>query len=605
MNKKLKIFLFLLTISLSFVVSILFWKNMSLDLNNYDNVIGFYSENNISNYNNLLRFIFFTGFPILIFFILIKKIFYNNVGFINIFKNKLIDEQKENKALVLILVFFLLIITLNYLSIDLISNTVDYFHEGLTLSSAFNYYKTGLLWDGAYLSNSLLSDILSAVVPWKIFDIVSIGSYKIFHFFLRYLTEIFLIFFIYKLSFIYDLKKNTQIIFFTIIVLISLKLNRDLTEIFYPFRYRDIPIFILLFLSIDFIKFENRKILTPFLLGFFSSFFLLWSLDRGVYYLVSIFILIIFSAIKKKYLSSSILVAGITVSLLFVYLLLGTSELQSFFYNASNIIKDFDLFAGSSYPTIFDFENKHSSRGTINLFIIILNGFLISFLFLTKKFKLTDNSKIFLLFFFIVSFLIYKSALSVPDGYHMKQSIFFNKIFFITNLLFIAIHKNYFDNFKKLKLITFALLILIISKNLFNINYSNISSFKDRNLMIINKNDNLFFDNKYIDLKNYLSKNYDLKCVQLFTYDAIIPYLLKKEYCTKFNFLYVLSSDSVQERMIKELEINMPRIIIFNENYDFLFLKPVEERFKKINNYIVKNYIIDGKINNWVIYKKR
>jgi len=605
MNKKLKIFLFLLTISLSFVVSILFWKNISLDLNNYDNVIGFYSENNISNYNNLLRFIFFTGFPILIFFILIKKIFYNNVGFINIFKNKLIDEQKENKALVLILVFFLLIITLNYLSIDLISNSVDYFHEGLTLSSALNYYKTGLLWDGAYLSNSLLSDILSAVIPWKIFDIVSIGSYKIFHFFLRYLTEIFLIFFIYKLSFIYDLKKNTQIIFFTLIVLISLKLNRDLTEIFYPFRYRDIPIFALLFLSIDFIKFEKQKILTPFLLGFLSSFFLLWSLDRGVYYLVSILILIILSAIKKKYLSSSILVAGITVSFLSVYLLLGTSELQSFFYNASNIIKDFDLFAGSSYPTIFDFENKHSSRGTINLFIIILNGFLISFLFLTKKFKLTDNSKIFLLFFFIVSFLIYKSALSVPDGYHMKQSIFFNKIFLITNLLFIAIHKNYFDNFKKLKLITFALLILIISKNLFNINYSNISSFKDRNLMIINKNDDLFFDNKYIDLKNYLSKNYDLKCVQLFTYDVIIPYLLKKEYCTKFNFLYVLSSDSVQERMVKELEINMPRIIIFNENYDFLFLKPVEERFKKITNYIVKNYIIDGKLNNWVIYKKR
>ena len=102
MNKKLKIFLFLLTISLSFFVSILFWKNLSLDLNNYDNVIGFYSENNISNYNNLLRFIFFTGFPILTFFILIKKIFYDNVGFINIFKNKLIDEQKENKVLVLI-----------------------------------------------------------------------------------------------------------------------------------------------------------------------------------------------------------------------------------------------------------------------------------------------------------------------------------------------------------------------------------------------------------------------------------------------------------------------------------------------------------------------
>ena len=57
--------------------------------------------------------------------------------------------------------------------------------------------------------------------------------------------------------------------------LISLKLNRDLTEIFYPFRYRDIPIFILLFLSIDFIKFEKNKFLTPILLGIFCSISLL------------------------------------------------------------------------------------------------------------------------------------------------------------------------------------------------------------------------------------------------------------------------------------------------------------------------------------------
>ena len=57
--------------------------------------------------------------------------------------------------------------------------------------------------------------------------------------------------------------------------------------------------------------------------------------------------------------------------------------------------------------------------------------------------------------------------------------------------------------------------------------------------------------------------------------------------------------------MLKEMKINMPKIIIFNENYDFLILKPVEERFKKITNYIVKNYMVDGKINNWVIYKKK
>ena len=605
MNNKFKIFIFVLSIFSSIAISILFWKNISSDYNNFGNVVGFYSENNISNHNNLIRFVFFIGFPVLTFFILIKNFFYKDVRLINIFKFDQNDNLKKNKVLTLILFFSLFITTLNYLSIHLVHNSLDYFHEGLTLSSAINYYKTGLLWDGAYLSNSLFSDILSATIPWKVFGTVSIGSYKIFHFFLRYLTEIFIVLFVYKLSFVYDLKKNSQIIFFSLIVLILLKLNRDLTEIFYPFRYRDIPIFILLFLAIDFIKFDTRKIITPLLLGFFSSFSLLWSLDRGVYYLISILVLIFLCTIKKRYLSSSLIIVGAIISFSSVYFYLGASEVQSFFYNTSNVIKDFDAFAGSPYPTIFDFENKHAGRGTLNLFIIIFNGFLVSFLFFSKKLSITNNSKTFLLFFFIVSCLIYKSALSVPDGYHMKQSIFFSKTFIISNLLFIIIHKNYFDNFKKLKSITYLLLILFVSKNLFEIKYSNIFSFKDRNLMIVKKNDDLFFDKKYIDLKNYLSQNYDLKCVQLFSYDAIIPYLLKKKYCTKYNFLYVVSSESVQEEMINELKNNIPKIIIFNRNYSFLTLKPVEERFKKVAYFIGENYIIDAQINDWDIYKKK
>ncbi len=605
MNNKFKIFIFVLSIFSSIAISILFWKNISSDYNNFGNVVGFYSENNISNHNNLIRFVFFIGFPVLTFFILIKNFFYKDVRLINIFKFDQNDNLKKNKVLTLILFFSLFITTLNYLSIHLVHNSLDYFHEGLTLSSAINYYKTGLLWDGAYLSNSLFSDILSATIPWKVFGTVSIGSYKIFHFFLRYLTEIFIVLFVYKLSFVYDLKKNSQIIFFSLIVLILLKLNRDLTEIFYPFRYRDIPIFILLFLAIDFIKFDTRKIITPLLLGFFSSFSILWSLDRGVYYLISILVLIFLCTIKKRYLSSSLIIVGAIISFSSVYFYLGASEVQSFFYNTSNVIKDFDAFAGSPYPTIFDFENKHAGRGTLNLFIIIFNGFLVSFLFFSKKLSITNNSKTFLLFFFIVSCLIYKSALSVPDGYHMKQSIFFSKTFIISNLLFIIIHKNYFDNFKKLKSITYLLLILFVSKNLFEIKYSNIFSFKDRNLMIVKKNDDLFFDKKYIDLKNYLSQNYDLKCVQLFSYDAIIPYLLKKKYCTKYNFLYVMSSESVQEEMINELKNNIPKIIIFNRNYSFLTLKSVEERFKKVAYFIGENYIIDAQINDWDIYKKK
>ena len=605
MNNKFKIFFFLLSIFLSFLISILFWKNISLSYSNLGNVVGYYSINNFSEYNNLLRFIFFIGFPILIFFILFKNFFYKNVNLNYIFLSEHEDKYKVNDFLIIILIISLLISSLNYLSIDLISNSVDYFHEGLTLSMAFNFYKTGLFWDGSYLANSLFSDILSATIPWEIFNHISIGSYKVFHYFLRYLTEIFLIFFIYKLSFVFDLKKNTQNIFFITIIFISLKLNRDLTEIFYPFRYRDIPIFILLYLAIDFIKFQNHKIITPFLLGVFSSFSILWSLDRGIYYFISLVILISLALIKKRYFSSILLLSGMLLSCLLIYLYFGHIEFKSFLYNSLNVLKDFDLVAGSPYPTIFDFDNKHSSRGTFNLIIIILNGFLISFLFLNQKINLTNNSKLFLLFFFIVSCLIYKSALSVPAGYHMKQSIFFSKIFMISNLLYILIYKNFFDNIKKLKFVPYILLVIIVSKSLVEINYSNVLSFKERNLILVKKEDDFFLQEKYINLRNVVSNNYDLTCIQLFSYDVIMPYLLRKKNCTKFNFLYVISSNDVQNKMIDELKNEMPNFIFFNQKYDFLYLKPVEKRFQKIAIFINKNYTIDRQINNWNIYKRK
>ena len=605
MKYKTKYLIFILSILSSLVISVIFWKHVSLEYSNFGNVIGFYSENAISERNNLIRFIFFTGFPILIFFIQAKILFYKNVNLTNIFCLNLNEKQDKNNNLLIVLFVFILIVTINYLATDLFINSLDYFHEGLTLSMAFNYYKTGLFWEGSYLSNSLFSDIYSAVIPWKIFGNTTIGSYKVFHYFLRYLIEIFLLLFIYKFSFVFNLKKNTQIFFFIIISLVLLKLNRDLTEIFYPFRYRDLPIFILLYLAIDFIKFEHRKIFTPLFLGFFSAIAIFWSLDRGVYYFIGITILLCLALVKKRYLSSSLLLSGIFLSFLSSYIFFGYSEINSFIFNSINIVKDFDLFAGSPYPTVFDFENKHSSRGTINLFVIIFNGFLTSLILLSGKFKLTNNSKLFLFFFFIVSCLIYKSALSVPDGYHMKQSIFFSKSLLISLLLFYLIHKNYFDDIKKFRLIPYILLVLIFCKDLIATNYSNISSFKKRNIDIVKKDDNFFLEKKYIDLKNFVSKNYNLTCVQLFSYDVILPYLFKKKNCTKFNFLYVISSNNVQSKMIYELKKQEPNFIFFNKKYDFLNLKPVEYRFRKIALFFNKNYIIDKKIGNWNIYKKK
>ena len=96
-----------------------------------------------------------------------------------------------------------------------------------------------------------------------------------------------------------------------------------------------------------------------------------------------------------------------------------------------------------------------------------------------------------------------------------------------------------------------------------------------------------------------------INCIQVFSYDAVIPYLIKKESCTKYNFLYVVSSKNAKKNMKEELINNKPEIIIFNKDYNFLNLRPIEEKFEEIFLFIKDNYVDDKEFKNWIIYKKK
>ena len=69
--------------------------------------------------------------------------------------------------------------------------------------------------------------------------------------------------------------------------------------------------------------------------------------------------------------------------------------------------------------------------------------------------------------------------------------------------------------------------------------------------------------------------------------------------------MFVVSSNNVQNKMINELKENQPYVIFFNKEYNFINLKPVENRFQMVADFINKNYTIDEQIDSWVIYKKK
>ena len=605
MNKKIKLLYLLLGTCFALGLSVFFWKIINFNYNFSEEIKGYYLENNLSHQNNLIKFATVVSFSVLTFFLLLKNIYYKNIKILNLNGHFIGDTSRSNNISKIIVVIFLFIILINYLSRDLIVYKIDYFHEGLTLSYALNYLSTKEIWVNSYLSNSIFSDIFSAVIPWIFLDNISVGSYRVFHDFLRFITEIFVIFFIYKLSFVYNLKKKEHNIFLILLLFFSISLNRDLTETFYPFRYRDIPIFIMLILSINFLKFDKNLYITPTLIGFLSFLSLFWSLDRGIYFIVAIIFLFMLAMLKKRYLAASLLLIGFSTSLLLSIILFGSTEIKDFYINTLNVVKYFDLYAGSSYPTVFDLKNSHSSRGSINLFIIIVNGFLLSLFLLKSNLRLTENSKIYFIFFYFISILMYKGALSVPDSYHMKQSIFLSKILLVSHILYLFLKSKYISTNFYLSIIAIVLVFFISIKNFTTFDLYNIKNFKKINYDYIKLSDDNFFDESYLNLKKLILKNYNINCIQIFSYDAIVPYLTKKKSCTKFNFLYLVSSQNIQKRMIYELSKKSPEIILFNRKYEFLNLIPVEKKIVNVFNYIELNYYKDRDYKNWTIYKRK
>ena len=87
-------------------------------------------------------------------------------------------------------------------------------------------------------------------------------------------------------------------------------------------------------------------------------------------------------------------------------------------------------------------------------------------------------------------------------------------------------------------------------------------------------------------------------CIQLFSNDAILNYLLKKKSCTKFYFVWSAASLKKQNEFISEL--NNADVIISKgqkNNWDM----PLSKKMFVAQKYIDDNYYFYKSINKWNI----
>lgn len=598
MNKL--VFKNLLPLSISIFVMIcisLLWKKISIPLHIPSEIEGEYKEYNHHHLNDTLRFVLIVVLSLLSYVVSFALVHKNSNSIKELIFNRSFEKIafKTNKKQFPYIIFFLIILIVNFVSTDLPTYKLDIFHEGQLLSGAINSNLKSNFWLGSYLNTGLFYDILNTKFAWKIFGVESIGSYRIFQVLLNYIFIFFTILLSYKLSKIFNLDEQKEIYFFFILS-IFLIYNYNISYPNFP-NYRDICSIIFLILLINTFFKQNFINTNFFFIGNLCFFSLLWSLDRGVFLNATFLFVIILLIIKKKYLNviSSILGFGISC-LIFIYFI-GFIEFKEFFNNSINILKYNEIWNGLIHPQPFSGE-KNSTRATKAIILIILNGIIISNYFLNKNNNLFFNSKIILLVFYLMGIFYYKIGLSRSDGGHIVIGASINTILFSTLLIqFIMkneiINKllNYFPLRKIIFLLFLPVIFILLSFNELKINkLDNILNFKHRLKEFVNFEDKYFVRDEYFLFINELNKLLiNQNCIQTINYDPTIYYFLKKESCTKYYYTFILGTKNDQKNFIRDLEIKKPKILVYKDKKDTYKYSP-EKRFKIINDYINKNY---------------
>ena len=601
MKYKNQIFIYGLLFICIFVTTIS-WDKIYIPYNEL-NIIGEYSEKKFHSLNDLLRYLIFISLPITIFF---SQVFFDKNKKENLIKN-INDKSHFSFRLngftlfFAILIFF--IILFEFLSLDFQIHNLDLLHEGQQLSSAYKYYLDGSLWSGSYVTIGIFYETILNKLVWNLFDVQSIGLKRFTDISLIFIFKTLLIIFCYQISNFFKLNSTFKSIFFifnSFVFLSTIDYNILSVD---NLGAREIPVLLTLMLLIHTFQSKSFNYSIILIISFLSITSLFWGVDRGLVVNFIILCFLFFLIIRSNYKDASILVISTIFWWLLFYFLLG-EEFKFFISNTLSIYKYISYIHGIIHPIPFS-DDPNSSRATKTLLLIILSSLLtINLLFnLNKKFNV--SFKFFMFFLTLVIIFSYIYVVGRSDGPHIKHIfgyiIIYFSIYFSYFILEFLEKKEILNKYKIFNLFPFFLLILFLYNN-FNFKPENIKKYNSRFSNYINLPDENFLNTKEINFiketKPIIEKS---DCVQLFSHDAALLYLLKKKSCSRFFLIWSVGSPENQKNLVKELEKTS---FVISGGIKYNWLKPLPKRLSIVYDYINDNYEKIEEIENWYILKK-
>lgn len=591
-----------------------FWTNISIPLNNTDEVIGYLTLKNYNPANDTIRYVSVILIPLTLYIILNLNYNKDNYSINNFFLKNNIEKNNDLSILELNKIILLLV---SYVLIDFFYNveiknyTLDNFHDGDYLTAAQNYTKFLKIWSSS-ISGHGGSNKIYPLIGWKLFDKETIGAYRFFLSVLILILKIFSIFLALQLVKISNLEKSSKIIFFSFLSIILINLSSYQIPMNYSeFSIRDLYVVIFLIFLIDKIYSKKDNKIVNVILVIIPFLGITLHTDTGIYlYFILIFFLT-YLAIEKKYKSIFEIALGTIFIFILFFLVFGEIETASLFENIFLISKNIDLIHGLEFPQPFFSigDHEHGSRATKVIFLQFISGIFIINSLISKKTTYNFKQKITLMMIFFISFIMFKNALGRSDSYHIRMSsewpIIIFSFFLLENFLGIIEKKI---KIKKINtcLYIYAIISLLIIIPLFNSNnLKSIVNFNHNFSNFINASDEEFIDEKtkkFLKDANQILKKEE--CIVNFTYDNSLNYLLKKPSCTKYILAYYTSGNVIEYKYIADIKKSNSTFIIYNTPNFKMDNITMQDRVKIINKYILNRYKVIYSKNGYTIMKK-
>jgi len=601
------------------------WPLIKLPFSNPEGLVGPLTEISYSPANNILRFLLVVLSPAAcLAFLHYSKLF--PLKKIEELEAVLSAPHPKARFVIIIgcalILYWGLVPAAAFFTASFQTGALDNFHEGESLTPAFNYLATKGLWTKSFFVHGLFWDPLGTFSTWKAMGTVSIGAERL----LGLIIEAGLPFFIGLM-----------------IVSLSLAIRKELGDwgaalggffVLYGYlasRYvqylnpRDIPVLLALSVFLLFLRSGRRALLVP--VGVISALQWFVTIERAAYLFVGLMCVLIWRGWKKDAAGDAaenllekmwsrvpsldwrgllLFLGGYFAAAAAVFAVLGFQEFKAFLDNFLYFSRYKDYFDSYVFPNPIQGPNPIHS---LVLFFICLQWLLLVRTAVSTPAVRQKVSFHVALLFAILSVVYFRSGLGRSDDYHLRYASSFAVLGLSFQLS--IIHYLYLQRIVKPLVIVFiAFTILIVQQRADSSVFSRLWKVpfaRERIAMLLLLPDEVYLTRDETEVRDFLKEiTAEQSCFFTLTSEAAWPYLLRKPSCTKYYIVWFASAHSRQREIVADLEAARPEFILFDSPAWPTRIDNIsqESRFLILRPYLLKTYRPFVELHGYRVFRR-